>query len=108
MNRYAFAGGNPISGVEVDGHYIEKANLNISTGTTEHAEYFKAKRGGNDQIFEWDIPKWFDDMIREYAIPQGNSKTNPLNQGGAAPKIVDETTPGESFELPPPWAKWIE
>jgi hypothetical protein len=35
-------------------------------------------------------------------------KKNSLNQNGTAPKIVDETTPGESYELPPPWIEWLE
>lgn len=36
------------------------------------------------------------------------NKKNPLNQGGTAPKIVDKTTPGNSYELPAPWSEWLE
>jgi hypothetical protein len=86
----------------------KNANLNISTGNAEHANYFLNKRGANAQIVEFDVPSWLDDMINEYAIPQKGYKSNPLNQGGTAPKIVDPTTPGQSFELPAPWIEWIE
>ena len=84
------------------------ANLSISIDGGEHAEYFLNKRGGDAQIIEVDVPKWFDDFLQDNAIPQVNYKTNPLNQGGAAPKITDITTPGNSFELPAPWIEWLE
>ncbi|WP_200880588.1 hypothetical protein [Clostridium drakei] len=32
----------------------------------------------------------------------------PLNQGGTVRKIVDQTTPGNSYELPAPWIEWID
>lgn len=44
----------------------------------------------------------------ENAIPQKEYKSNALNQGGTAPKIVDPTTPGNSYELPALWIEWIE
>ena len=84
------------------------ANLSISIDGGEHAEYFLNKRGGGAQIVEIDVPKWFDDFLQENAIPQINYKRNPLNQGGAAPKITDITTPGNCFELPAPWMEWLE
>lgn len=86
----------------------KSADLNISTGNADHANYFLNKRGANAEIVEFDAPKWFDDMLNEYAIPQKGYKTNPLNQGGTAPKIVDPTTPGKSYELPSPWIQWLE
>lgn len=84
------------------------SNLNVSTGNDEHAKYFLNKRGSNAEIVEFDIPKSLDDFINENAIPQKGYKSNPLNQGGTAPKIVDPTTPGNSYELPAPWIEWIE
>ncbi|WP_080727598.1 hypothetical protein [Ralstonia solanacearum] len=48
------------------------------------------------------------DFIKESAIPQFGYKSNPLNQGGLAPKIVDPTTPGMSYELPSIWGKWLQ
>ena len=86
----------------------KKSNLNISTGNADHANYFLQKRGSNAEIVEFDVPKWLDDFINESAIPQKNYNKNPLNQGGTAPKIVDPTTPGDSYELPAPWIEWIE
>jgi filamentous hemagglutinin len=59
-------------------------------------------------IYSWEVPKWFDDLIQENAIKQSKYLSNPANQGGLAPKIVDPTTLGVSYELPPLWAKWME
>jgi hypothetical protein len=46
-------------------------------------------------------------MIEEYAIPQPGYRSNPANQNSLAPKIVDPTTPGRSYELPSVWSEWI-
>jgi hypothetical protein len=86
---------------------INNTTLNISIGDPAHAEYFLSKRPGAD-ITSFEIPKWMSDFVGREAIPQVNYKTNPLNQGGLAPKIVDPSTPGLSYELPPVWAKWLE
>ncbi|WP_232471993.1 hypothetical protein [Vibrio gazogenes] len=69
--------------------------------------YFQILRPGSE-ITSFDIPKWMDDFIEESAIPQVNYKSNPLSQGGLAPKIVDPTTPGRSYELPSIWTQWLE
>ncbi|WP_298472367.1 T7SS effector LXG polymorphic toxin [uncultured Psychrobacillus sp.] len=84
------------------------ANLNVSAGTREHAEYFLEKRGAGAEIVEIEVPRWFDDFVQESAIPQFRYKNNPLNQGGTAPKVVDPSTPGTSFEFPSPWIEWLE
>ena len=86
----------------------KRANLNVSTGNDEHAKYFLSKRGSNAEIVEFDIPTWLDDFLQENAINQKGYRKNPLNQGGAAQKIVDPTTPGNSYELPEPWIEWLE
>ncbi len=86
---------------------IKNGTLNISTGTSKHADYFLNKRPGGE-ITSFDVPTWMDDFIKESAIKQYKYKTNPLNQGGLAPKIVDPTTPGTSYELPSIWSKWLE
>lgn len=64
-------------------------------------------RPGAD-IYEFEVPKWFDDMVQEYTIPQAGNKKNPFNQDGTAPKLTDPTTPGKSIEFPAPWSEWIE
>ncbi len=51
-------------------------------------------------------------LNKESAIPQFGYKSNPLNQGGPVPKIVDPTKPylgwrGVSMELPESWMKWM-
>ncbi|WP_280190170.1 hypothetical protein [Delftia sp. PS-11] len=92
------ANGNPV---------ISKTTLNVSVGDPVHAEYFLSKRPGAD-ITSFDVPKWMGDFIEEQAIPQVGYRTNPANQGGLAPKLVDPTTPGRSYELPDVWAKWLE
>ncbi|KOR90586.1 hypothetical protein AM231_00905 [Paenibacillus solani] len=84
-------------------------DLNISIDNGEHSNYFNnMRRGGNADIVEFDVPMWFDDFLKENTIPQLDYQTNPLNQGGTAPKLVDPTKPGNSFEVPAPWVEWIE
>lgn len=84
-------------------------DLNISIDNGEHSTYFNnVRRGGNADIVEFDVPTWFDDFLKENTIPQRDYQTNPLNQGGTAPKLVDPTKPGNSFEVPAPWVEWIE
>ncbi|MCM1145139.1 MAG: LXG domain-containing protein [Blautia sp.] len=86
----------------------KKANLNISIDSGEHSDYYLNKRGGDAQIVEVEVPKWFDDFLQENAVPQVGYKTNSLNQRGTAPKITDIRTPGNCYELPAPWIEWLE
>ena len=86
---------------------IARTTLNISIGNMEHARYFQSLRPGSE-IVAFEIPKWMDDFIKGEAIPQANYRANTLNQGGLAPKIVDPSTPGRSYELPEIWTKWLE
>ncbi|KAB8126071.1 hypothetical protein F9U64_20780 [Gracilibacillus oryzae] len=84
-------------------------DLNISIDNGEHSSYFRNEaRNGNADIVEFDVPNWFDEFLKENTIPQSGYKSNPLNQGGTAPKLVDPTKPGNSFEVPTPWIEWIE
>ncbi|WP_054847172.1 hypothetical protein [Acetivibrio straminisolvens] len=55
-----------------------------------------------------EVPKWFDDLLKENLVPQQGYKTNINNQGGTAPKVTDPKTPGTSYELPAPWIEWLE
>ncbi|WP_298845012.1 hypothetical protein [Clostridium sp.] len=55
------------------------SNLNISTGDLEHAHHFKNFRGEGAGIVEFEVPNWFDDFLKESAIPQKGYKNNPLN-----------------------------
>lgn len=92
------ANGNPV---------ISKTTLSVSVGDPVHAEYFLSKRPGA-HVTSFDVPRWMGDFIDGQAIPQFGYRTNPANQGGLAPKLVDPTTPGRSYELPDVWAKWLE
>lgn len=83
-------------------------NLNISIDNGEHSSYFLAKNRENAYVIEFDMPKWFDNFVKENTIPQFNYKNNPANQRGMAPKLTDTTTPGTSIEFPNPWIEWIE
>lgn len=83
------------------------SNISVSIDNGEHSQYFLSKRPGGE-IVEFDIPKWMDDFIKETEIPQHGYRTNPLNQGGSAPKLVDPNMPGISYELPAPWIEWLE
>lgn len=84
------------------------ADLNISVDNGEHANYFRNRRGNNTHTVAWQVPKWFDDLLRDNAVDQYKYRTNPKNQGGVAPKIVDKGTPGLSYELSNPWLDWLE
>ena len=97
--------------IDKDGNvYISNktAKLNVSIDNGEHAQYYiKNKRPGGD-IYEFEVPKWLDDMVQEYIIPQRGYRSNPLNQGGTAPSLNDIETPGICVEFPAPWIEWIE
>lgn len=82
--------------------------MNISVDNGEHAKYFIDNNRQGADIYEFDVPKWLDDMVKEYTIPQIGYNNNPLNQGGTAPKLTDITTPGTSIEFPSPWLEWLE
>ena len=84
------------------------ASLNLSYGTLDHAQYFKALKGGDSYIIELEIDDWFHDFIQENAISQREYRSSSLNQGMTAPKKVDETKSGHSMEFPPIWNKWFE
>ncbi|WP_430597814.1 hypothetical protein [Enterococcus sp. AZ177] len=97
--------------VDNDGNiFINKKDrdLNISIDDGEHARHFIENNRPGADLIEIEVPKWFDDFVKENMIPQAGSKTNPANQGGTVPKLTDPTTPGVSVEFPPPWAEWIE
>ncbi|NBM55440.1 hypothetical protein GWI68_11805 [Proteus sp. G2669] len=83
----------------------QNTTLNISIGDTKHAEYFKSIRGEDIETVSFEIPNWLNEFIKENAIQQRNYKINPLYQKGLAPKIVDPTTPVDSYEFPSVWAK---
>ena len=87
--------------------FFSRGTLNISAGNADHAKHFLSKRPGG-KTYSFDVPKWFDDLVKESAIKQRDYLSNPRNQGGMAPKIVDPTTPGRSYEFPPEWSKWLE
>lgn len=84
-------------------------NLNISIDNGEHSTYFKNEVRGNEAYtVEFEVPKWFDDLLQENTISQDGYRSNTLNQVGTAPKLTDISTPGRSYELPAPWSEWIE
>ena len=86
----------------------KSSDLNISAYDMEHAKYFRDTKRPGGQIVEMEVPKWYDDFLNENIVPQEGYKTNLKNQGGTAPKLVDPTTPGTSYELPAPWIEWLE
>lgn len=96
--------------VNADGtiHINTSGNLNVSAYNTDHANYFSQKRPGEIEIVSFEVPRWFDDFVRETAIPQDGYKTNPLNQGFSAPKMTDLNQPGHTYEFPPIWIDWLE
>jgi hypothetical protein len=100
--------GRALIAIDANGNpQIQNTTLNVSIGDIQHARYFLSNRPGA-AITSFEIPKWLDDFIRNEAIAQDGYRSNPLNQGGQAPKIVDPTTPGRSYELPPIWSQWLQ
>ena len=97
--------------IDNDGNvYIpnKESKLNISIDNGEHSQYYvNTKRPGAD-IYEFEVPKWFDDFVKENTIPQQGYRSNPLNQGRTAPSLNDISTPGTCIEFPAPWIEWIE
>ncbi len=63
--------------------------FNFSTDNLEHANYYKNKNGEGAEIYKFDVPKWFDDLVKEHAIPQWSAPKNAFYQDGNAPYIVD-------------------
>lgn len=61
--------------------------MNLSVDGGEHSQYFLSKRPGA-YVVEFEAPKWLDDFVKEYEVSQVGYKSNPLNQGGMAPKIT--------------------
>ena len=90
--------------------YINKKdrNLNLSIDNGEHSQYYIENNRPRADIYEFEVPKWLDDMVQEYTIPQAGYNNNPINQGGSVPKLTDPTTPGRCIEFPAPWVEWIE
>ena len=87
----------------------KSADLNISAYDLEHARYFRDTARPGGEIVEFEVPKYLDDLIKENLVDQYGYTKNPLNQGGTAPKLVDPTTPGTSYELPSSsWLEWLE
>ena len=84
------------------------ANLNISTTTREHADYFILHSRPDGKIIEFEVPKSFDIQMKTAAIPQASSTKNLLNPDKTAPKIVDPLQPGDPFELPAYWSRLLQ
>ncbi|MFS2319315.1 polymorphic toxin-type HINT domain-containing protein, partial [Maricaulis sp. D1M11] len=87
---------------------IQRATLNISIGDPDHALYYLRSRRPGGEIVGFKIPTWLDEFVQTEAVPQLLYRSNPRNQGGMAPRIVDPNQPGRTYELPPVWADWLE
>ncbi|PPV12151.1 hypothetical protein [Clostridium butyricum] len=97
--------------IDNDGNvYISNktAKLNVSIDNGEHSQYYVTNKRPGADIYEFDVPKWFDDMAQEYTIPQEGYKDNLSNQGRTAPSLNDISTSGKCVEFPSPWIEWIE
>ena len=64
-------------------------NLNLSTSTREHADYFIDCCRPGGKIVEFEVPKSLDIQMKEAAVPQYKATQNLQNPNGTAPKIVD-------------------
>lgn len=70
--------------------------LNFSTDNIDHAKYFKDKNPGS-YIVKFEMPKSFDVMLKENAIPQWGAAKNKKFLDGLAPQIADPNQPGNPF-----------
>jgi hypothetical protein len=104
---------NPDSSISV-----KPGALCVSKNGISHAQYFAQMRAnqaadanrngkpGEDtpvQLFQWEMPGWFNKCVEQLEIPQKRCKQNPRNLNGLAPKIVDPNQPGDSYEFNDPW-----
>jgi hypothetical protein len=79
--------------------------LNVSLDDLDHAIYFLQHKRPRASIFRFQITQGLYEYIMETSIRQKGYRSNPLNLGGTAPKIVDPNQPGRSFELPKVWTE---
>jgi hypothetical protein len=115
VNYYRVQGGTPpkaskhLIDIDISTGDVSFSNstLNLSIGDISHAEYFQKLRPGS-KIYSFKVETWFDDMVKEFEIPQHKYKSNIKNQKNLAPKITDPTTRGYSYEFPSEWSKWFE
>lgn len=102
--------------------FDKAGNINISChnsvyiGDLDHVNYFLLKRLGakslNDlpddiahldvNVIEMIVPNWLAILIEKYSISQFDSKSQPF------PRIVDQKTPGKSYQISKHWAKLFE
>lgn len=47
-------------------------------------------------------------LLRISNILRSEESSENVQLMRTAPKLVDPTTPGRSYEFPPPWIQWIE
>lgn len=87
----------------------------IYIGDMEHMTYFLLKRLGieniesfnnesgkrNVRVIKMIVPYWYAYLLNKYAVKQFNSKS------GSYPKLVDKTTPGNSYGIKKNWAKLL-
>lgn len=71
--------------------------LNFSTDDIEHARYFKDLDPTNRYIIEFEMPKSFDDALKQDAIPQWGASNNANYWEGLTPQIADPNQPGHPF-----------
>lgn len=99
----------------------EMGNLKLSPmrtiyiGDMEHMQHFLLKRLGlkefesfnsengklNVHVVKMVVPYWYTYLLNKYAVKQFNSKSNSF------PKLVDKTTPGNSYAITGNWAKLL-
>lgn len=54
--------------------------MSISIDNGRNSQYYINNNRSGADIYEFEVPKWLDDMVKEYTIPQTGYKNNPLNQ----------------------------
>lgn len=88
----------------------------VYIGNIDHMSYFLMKRldvnsldeipedisNYKIEVVEMYVPYWFTYLLEQYAVMQLDSKEINF------PKLVDKTTPGESYQISSYWSKLLE
>ena len=81
----------------------KNSKLNFSVDNGEHSLYYVIEKRPGTDIYKFDVPKWFHEMVEEYLIDQKYSRNELFNQHGMAPILNDISTPGKCIEFLAPW-----
>lgn len=93
---------------------VSNANRNkqlyLSRGGAEHVQHFAGRASGERSVVSFEVPAWFDDLVRETAIPQTGARSHPRFDRRLGVQEVDRLSgaPGNPLQLGPGWRPLFE